>query len=230
MIWLAGQRHYRLARTLLAVSAALAPGFGLGLAEASETQGRPAVDQSAGPRREAPIFTYRQFTATLPPLAPPSDRAGHVEVASSDPAKTPSSPASDPAPGPERADITGSTDTAAATEPARPPQSTIEQRADAGRAKLIGSGRASWYQHSGKTANGEIYDPNTLTAAHHTLPFGTRVKVVNKANGRSVIVRITDRTNERTKMKRSYAIDLSRASARKIGIEGIGQVALYTVD
>jgi len=110
------------------------------------------------------------------------------------------------------------------------PGSTVGQRADVGRAKLIGSGRASWYQHQGKTASGEIYNPNKLTAAHHALPFGTLVKVVNQSNGRSVIVKITDRTNEHTKRKRNYAIDLSRASARKIGLEGIGQVALYRVE
>ncbi|SFL77637.1 rare lipoprotein A [Methylobacterium pseudosasicola] len=100
----------------------------------------------------------------------------------------------------------------------------------AAKPKLLGSGRASWYKHPGRTANGETYDPNKLTAAHHTLPFGTKVKVVNTRNGRSVIVRITDRTNERTKAKRNYAIDLSRASAQRIGIEGIGRVALYKVE
>ena len=120
--------------------------------------------------------------------------------------------------------------TASAAEPSRQPGSADGQHADARKAKLIGSGRASWYQHKGRTASGEIYNPDRLTAAHHALPFGTLLKVVNKANGRSVIVKITDRTNERTKMKRNYAIDLSRASARKIGLDGIGQVALYKVD
>ncbi len=124
----------------------------------------------------------------------------------------------------------GSQSAAAGTDRPRQTGSTDEQHADAGKTTLIGSGRASWYQHKGKTASGEIYNPDRLTAAHHTLPFGTLLKVVNKANGRSVTVKITDRTNERTKIKRKYAIDLSRASARKIGLDGIGQVALYKVD
>jgi rare lipoprotein A len=128
----------------------------------------------------------------------------------------------------------GRFDQAVAAAPARAGLTAIhperESPRQAGGATPLGTGRASWYQHAGKTANGERYDPNRLTAAHHSLPFGTKVKVVNKRNGRSVVVEITDRTNERTKKKRDYAIDLSRASARTLGIEGIGLVALYKVD
>ncbi|MBE7199725.1 MAG: septal ring lytic transglycosylase RlpA family protein [Parafilimonas terrae] len=251
MTWSAGQKRYRLSHALLAVSTALLPSLAIGLAEAAETQSQASADQAAADqaadlKREAPVFTYRQFTSKLPPLASPTDAAGPVEAVPSDPSRDP-------------ADITGSTgrtvdaapaqaglpaaptgqdvsspdaprSAAAVADTARQPGSAVEQRAEAGNTKLIGSGRASWYQHNGKTANGEIYNPNRLTAAHHTLPFGTLVKVVNTANGRSVIVKITDRTNEHTKMKRPYAIDLSRASARKIGLDGIGQVALYKVE
>jgi len=246
---------------LLTVSAALLPYLGNGMAQAAEARGQEAVDRSADLKRPAPVFTYHQFTAKLPPLAPTPDRAGHGEATSFDA----SVPAPDPvlgqdrAEGQDRADRMGdagpATDaapartglpadqlgrdaafpdapstTASAAEQSRQPGSADERHADAGKAKLIGSGRASWYQHRGKTASGEIYNPDRLTAAHHALPFGTLLKVVNKANGRSVIVKITDRTNERTKMKRNYAIDLSRASARKIGLDGIGRVALYKVD
>ena len=225
------------------------------MVEAAETQGHDAVDQTSSLKREAPVFTYRQFTSKLPPLAPASDGGSHAEAASSDPSR----PTSEPALSQDPADMTGSFGQTVEAAPAPPdasaaqrgrtasssdasgsaaavaetsprPGSTIGQRADVGKAKLIGSGRASWYQHQGKTASGEIYNPDKLTAAHHALPFGTWVKVVNKSNGRSVIVKITDRTNEHTKMKRNYAIDLSRASARKIGLDGIGQVALYRVE
>ncbi|WP_407943169.1 septal ring lytic transglycosylase RlpA family protein [Methylobacterium oxalidis] len=96
-----------------------------------------------------------------------------------------------------------------------------------GRSDQLGSGRAVWYQHAGRTASGEMYNPDGLTAAHRTLPLGTRVRVVNRKNGRSVIVRITDRTNQRTQGKSNYVIDLSRGSARKLGIEGVASVALY---
>nr|WP_238180288.1 septal ring lytic transglycosylase RlpA family protein [Methylobacterium haplocladii] len=94
----------------------------------------------------------------------------------------------------------------------------------------LGSGRASWYQHPGRTASGETFKPDGLTAAHHTLPLGARVRVVNNGNGRSVIVRITDRTNQQTQKKRPYIIDLSRGSARALGIDGVAQVALYKAD
>lgn len=69
-----------------------------------------------------------------------------------------------------------------------------------------------------KTNSGALYDPEKLTAAHPDLPFGTRVKVVNLANGREVTVTINDRCR-----KRSFPfIDLSRAAARKIGFLGKG--------
>ena len=52
---------------------------------------------------------------------------------------------------------------------------------------------ASFYGHDTQTASGEEFDPGQLTAAHPTLPFGTRVRVTNTTNGRSVTVRINDR-------------------------------------
>ena len=92
--------------------------------------------------------------------------------------------------------------------------------------RRVGAGRAVWYEHPGRTASGEPFNPNQLTAAHKSLPFGTRVRVVNLRNRRSVVVRI----NDRLPPKLSYAIDLSRRSARAIGIEGVGRVALFKVD
>jgi rare lipoprotein A len=55
------------------------------------------------------------------------------------------------------------------------------------------TGVASYYKQGKRTANGERFNPNGFTAAHRTLPFGTRVLVTNVRNGRSVIVRINDR-------------------------------------
>lgn len=62
-------------------------------------------------------------------------------------------------------------------------------------AALLGAevGKASYYKHGTRTANGERFNPSGLTAAHRTLRFGTRVRVTNLKNGRSVIVRINDR-------------------------------------
>ena len=106
-----------------------------------------------------------------------------------------------------------------------------EAPVDAGEeAHLIGSGRASYYGagFAGRpTANGERFDPSALTAAHRTLPFGTRVKVTNASNGRSVVVRI----NDRGPFHGGRVIDLSREAARQIGLiqQGHGMVQLASV-
>lgn len=87
------------------------------------------------------------------------------------------------------------------------------------------AGEASWYGpgfHGRRTASGETFNTNDLTAAHRTLPFGTRVRVVNKKTGRSVVVRI----NDRGPYAHGRVIDLSRASAQAIGITGVGSVEL----
>src|SRR3954469_9768550 len=68
--------------------------------------------------------------------------------------------------------------------------------ASAEEAKPLGKGVASWYGpgfHGKKTANGERFNTNDLTAAHKTLPFGTEVRVTNERTGKSVVVRINDR-------------------------------------
>ena len=93
------------------------------------------------------------------------------------------------------------------------------------------NGTASWYgkkYHGRKTANGERYDMWAMTAAHKSLEFGTLVKVVNKDNGQSVIVRI----NDRGPFIRGRIIDLSRGAAREIGLEasGIAPVTLYLAE
>jgi rare lipoprotein A len=75
-------------------------------------------------------------------------------------------------------------------------------------------GRASWYALHSMTANGERMNPSAMTAAHKSLPFGTRIKVVNKANGKSVVVRI----NDRGPFIRGRIVDLSKAAARSIGM------------
>ena len=83
------------------------------------------------------------------------------------------------------------------------------------------TGVASWYGkpfHGRKTASGERYNMNKMTAAHRTLPFGVVVKVTNLDNGRSIKVRITDRGP----FVRGRIIDLSRAAARKLDMIGPG--------
>lgn len=89
------------------------------------------------------------------------------------------------------------------------------------------SGQASWYgaQHHGKkTASGERFNQNALTAAHRTLAFGTQVKVTNTLNNKSVTVRI----NDRGPYSKGRIIDLSRAAAAKIDMikQGVAPVTL----
>jgi len=84
-------------------------------------------------------------------------------------------------------------------------------------------GTASWYGpgfHGNRTSSGEVYNQYDLTAAHPTLPLGTRVAVTNLQNGRAVEVRI----NDRGPFVKDRAIDLSYAAARLLGMLGPGTV------
>lgn len=78
-------------------------------------------------------------------------------------------------------------------------------------------GTASYYgkaHHGKRTASGERFNQNALTAAHRTLPFGTRVRVTNLDNGRSVVVRI----NDRGPFGRGRIIDVSKAAAEQLNM------------
>ena len=86
-----------------------------------------------------------------------------------------------------------------------------------GRGVVIATGRASFYGErfrGRRTASGERFNPDAMTAAHRTLPFGTRLRVTNTRNGRSVTVRV----NDRGPFSRGRILDLSRAAARQIGM------------
>jgi rare lipoprotein A len=92
-------------------------------------------------------------------------------------------------------------------------------------------GVASYYAqdfNGRKTASGELYDMNDLTAAHRTLPFGTKVKVTNLDTGRSVVVRI----NDRGPFKNDRVIDLSLGAATQLGLiaMGTGRVILQILE
>jgi rare lipoprotein A len=87
------------------------------------------------------------------------------------------------------------------------------------------TGRGSWYGadfHGRKTANGELYDMNAMTAAHTTLPLPSYVDVTNVANGKTVRVRV----NDRGPYVAGRIIDMSRAAARELGYEGQGTAQL----
>ncbi len=99
-------------------------------------------------------------------------------------------------------------------------RSRVPVASRAGRTEV---GTASWYGpgfNGHRTSNGEIYDQYDMTAAHPSLPLGTRVSVTNLQNGREVEVRI----NDRGPFVKSRAIDLSYAAARSLGMVGPGTV------
>jgi rare lipoprotein A len=79
-------------------------------------------------------------------------------------------------------------------------------------------GGASWYALRSRTASGEMMNPSAMTAAHKTLPLGSRVKVTNLNNGKAVVVRI----NDRGPFIKGRLIDLSRGAAQRLGFVGAG--------
>jgi peptidoglycan lytic transglycosylase len=89
-------------------------------------------------------------------------------------------------------------------------------------------GLASFYSYDPKTASGEKFDKNELTAAHRTLPFGTRVRVTNVATGQSVTVRV----NDRGPFVGGRVVDVSHGAADKLGItgQGVAKVKLEVVE
>ena len=90
-------------------------------------------------------------------------------------------------------------------------------------AQSLTKGLASWYGkrfHGRKTASGERFDMHALTAAHRTLPLGSKVRVTNTANGKSVVVKINDRGPFHDPKRR--IIDLSYAAASKLNIVAQG--------
>jgi|GraSoiStandDraft_12_1057312.scaffolds.fasta_scaffold283765_2 rare lipoprotein A len=89
----------------------------------------------------------------------------------------------------------------------------------------IGASTGVASHYSGRAATGEAVTAATLTAAHPTLPFGTRVKVTNPTNGRSVVVRI----NDRGPFIRNRSIDLSDGAAGTIGMDGVARVKMEVV-
>lgn len=104
------------------------------------------------------------------------------------------------------------------TKPAPRPEAKPEPGPGGGQ-----TGEASWYgepHHGRTTASGEIYDMNQLTAAHRTLPLGTRVLVTNLKNGRAVEVRI----NDRGPSVEGRIIDLSFAAAKELGAVPSGTI------
>lgn len=103
-------------------------------------------------------------------------------------------------------------------EPPKPPAPAVVS---------VSTGEASWYGpgfFGNRTASGEVLRPGTLTAAHRTLPFGTKVRVTNLWNGRSAVVRI----NDRGPFHGARVIDLAHGAANQLGLvaSGVAKVRL----
>jgi rare lipoprotein A len=99
--------------------------------------------------------------------------------------------------------------------------------ADRKEARPASNGVASFYSEGQQTANGEQFDPNELTAAHPSLPFGTRLRVTNMSTGRSVTVRV----NDRGPYVHGRVVDVSYSAARALGMvhTGVANVKLDVV-
>ncbi|MGA2289235.1 MAG: septal ring lytic transglycosylase RlpA family protein [Bradyrhizobium sp.] len=93
--------------------------------------------------------------------------------------------------------------------------------------RLASQGLASFYSEGTRTSSGEKFDANELTAAHPTLPFGTRLRVTNVSTGRSVTVRV----NDRGPFVRGRVVDVSYSAARLLGMvgDGVAKVKLDVV-
>ena len=109
----------------------------------------------------------------------------------------------------------------------RMPATQTAARQTAG-SKEVSHGLASFYSYDPHTASGEKFDKNELTAAHRTLPFGTRLRVTDVATGRSVTVRV----NDRGPFVRGRVVDVSASAAETLGItaKGVAKVKLDVVD
>jgi rare lipoprotein A len=150
-----------------------------------------------------------------------AERAKPVRVASANPRSEEARIASDGSESPKRvaaAEPRNEESSVATDVSARKPQSASAERTAAVRSAQ--SGMASYYgtESGSQTASGAHFNPGAMTAAHRTLPFGTKVLVTNKANGRSVVVTI----NDRGPFVGGRVIDLSTGAAGAIGMLGAG--------
>lgn len=192
----------------------------------AEDAPQPAPAGAAAPEPDRPAQPGGGAAPQPESVPPPKEAAAPQPDNPSPPPREAAVPTPDRASPPRREAVaptpTGSPARTAETAPT--PRTPATTKAGEHR---IGAVRASFYKHSGRTASGEIYKPNGLTAAHRTLPLGMRLRVVNQRNGRSVVVRINDRVPRTAK----FPIDLSLGSAKAIGMTevGIAPVALYEV-
>ncbi|HEY7487730.1 MAG TPA: septal ring lytic transglycosylase RlpA family protein [Streptosporangiaceae bacterium] len=191
-----GKHHstsvFRFRKTLIAVGAVLTVVAAAGVAFAATGNSSDHAGASAGQNRADLAYQDRAArSAPRSPLASPS--ASPTKTATAKPK---------PKPKPKR------------THKRAPAKATGH------RVVSTGSCQASYYSEGQTTASGESFDPSELTAAHKTLPFGTKVKVTNRNNGESAVVRI----NDRGPYVSGRCLDLSTAAMRAVGGMGSGVI------
>jgi rare lipoprotein A len=145
------------------------------------------------------------FVATGSFLIPPQ-KSNVITAPALQPRQQPSAPASIAEPIPLE------------TQPAKIQQVSFFKRVEPVKPVSVQTGVASWYGEPQRTASGERFKPNELTAAHRRLPLGTIVRVTNLSNNRSTVVRI----NDRGPYIRGRVLDLSRAAARELAMINAG--------
>ncbi|WBC13259.1 septal ring lytic transglycosylase RlpA family protein [Micromonospora sp. WMMA1998] len=164
-----------------------------------------------------------QLTSAEPPAEPVAVRAAPSTPAPTSASPSPSAsaaPSLSPSPKATPSPTSSRTQAASRGKTRTAPKPTATKKTTAPKVVDSGSCGASFYDEGQMTANGETFNPNALTAAHKTLPFDTRVRVTNPANGKSVVVRI----NDRGPYIDGRCIDLSRAAFAAIASTDLGEV------
>ncbi|MFC4016768.1 septal ring lytic transglycosylase RlpA family protein [Micromonospora sp. GCM10011542] len=170
-----------------------------------------AVQLTSGSPQPEPV------AVELAPTGAPSSLAASSPAASPSASASPSATASPQSSRSAQAASRGKARTAAPK-----PRPTVKKTVAAAKVLDSGSCGASFYSDGQLTANGESFNPNELTAAHKTLPFNTKVRVTNPANGKSVTVRI----NDRGPFVDGRCLDLSRAAFATIASVDVGALTV----
>lgn len=192
-------------RTVIIIAVTVVVGaLGAGTAVAFSMRGdgpkKPASTSAADDARAAAERAARDAERSESPVPLPSESPS-------------ASPSPSPSPSPSKA----------SPSPSKRPPTSKTTEAGGGNVTSSGSCGASYYDTGSRTANGEAFNPDGITAAHKTLPFNTRVRVTNKANGKSVVVRI----NDRGPFVGGRCLDLSRGAFKEIASLSAG---VLTVD
>lgn len=196
----------------------------------SATPAPPAPARTASPAtRPRPAVAQKQPVSAEKPKAAAKDSGKDIAKAAAKELKPATGDAAKDAPRHTTEATADKNSKVAARPPARPAAEAAAKPATGTAASTAHAshGIASFYRHGTLTASGEKFDMNEFTAAHRTLPFGTRLRVTNLATGRSVLVRV----NDRGPFIEGRVVDVSYAAAESLGFtaRGVTRVKLDVV-